>query len=117
MPNKYVLALVVVAGAAMSAQTPKTPPLDVYKAVAEQYVKLVLAVGVHDADYVDAFYGPAEWKTQAAAAKKPLAAIDTEAVATIAALSAITFKPAPQDAEMWNLRKHYLTRQLESLRS
>ena len=24
--------------------------------LAERYVKLVLAVGVHDADYVDAFY-------------------------------------------------------------
>ena len=26
--------------------------------IAERYVKLVLAVGQHDADYVDAFYGP-----------------------------------------------------------
>ena len=46
------------------------------RSVAEQYVKLVLAVGQHDADYVDAFYGPAEWRTEAEAAKKPLAAID-----------------------------------------
>ena len=36
----------------MSAQP--LPP-DPYRAVAEQYVKLVLAVGQHDADYVDAF--------------------------------------------------------------
>ena len=27
--------------------------------IAEPYVKLVLAVGQHDADYVDAYYGPA----------------------------------------------------------
>ena len=33
-------------------------------AVAERYVHLVLALGQHDPDYVDAFYGPAEWKTQ-----------------------------------------------------
>jgi len=26
--------------------------------IAEPYVKLVLAVGQHDADYVDAYYGP-----------------------------------------------------------
>src|SRR5438874_12716899 len=32
--------------------------------IAERYVKLVLAVGQHDADYVDAFYGPDEWKTR-----------------------------------------------------
>jgi len=29
--------------------------------VAESYVRLVLAVGKHDADYVDAYYGPSEW--------------------------------------------------------
>jgi hypothetical protein len=43
--------------------------------VAESYVRLVLAVGVHDADYVDAYHGPAEWRTEAVAAKKPLDAI------------------------------------------
>ena len=37
---------------------------DVMNAVAERYVQLVLALGQHDRDYVDAFYGPAEWKTQ-----------------------------------------------------
>src|SRR3989304_5197552 len=30
--------------------------------IAEAYVKLVLKVGQHDADYVDAYYGPEEWK-------------------------------------------------------
>ena len=29
-------------------------------AVAERYSHLVLALGQHDPDYVDAFYGPAE---------------------------------------------------------
>ena len=28
-------------------------------ALAERYVKLVLALGQHDVDYVDAYYGPA----------------------------------------------------------
>ena len=32
-------------------------------AVAEQYVKLVLSLGVHDPNYVDAYYGPEEWRT------------------------------------------------------
>ena len=35
--------------------------------LAEHYVKLVLAVGVHDADYVDAYYGPPEWREAATA--------------------------------------------------
>ncbi|MDR3669149.1 MAG: hypothetical protein P4L35_20155 [Ignavibacteriaceae bacterium] len=30
--------------------------------LAEDYVKLVLKVGLHDPGYVDAYYGPAEWK-------------------------------------------------------
>ena len=30
--------------------------------IAEQYVRLTLAVGQHDTDYVDAYYGPPEWK-------------------------------------------------------
>jgi hypothetical protein len=30
--------------------------------VAEGYVRLVLQVGLYDADYVDAYYGPEEWK-------------------------------------------------------
>jgi hypothetical protein len=32
--------------------------------IAEQYVRLALAVGQHDADYVDAYYGPPEWKPE-----------------------------------------------------
>ena len=33
---------------------------------------LVLAVGQHDADYVDAYYGPPEWRKEAEAEKPPL---------------------------------------------
>ena len=40
--------------------------------IAERYVKLVLALGQHDADYVDAYYGPPEWKQQAESRKAPL---------------------------------------------
>jgi len=47
--------------------------------VAERYAHLVLALGQHDPDYVDAFYGPADWKTQAEKEKKSLDAIGAEA--------------------------------------
>lgn len=33
--------------------------------IAENYVKLVLSVGQYDADYVDAYYGPEEWRPSA----------------------------------------------------
>lgn len=32
--------------------------------VAENYVKLVLEIGMYDSDYVDAYFGPAEWKPE-----------------------------------------------------
>ena len=79
--------------------------------IAPAYVKLVLAVGQHDKDYVDAFYGPAEWKREAEASKRPLPEITSEASALIARLEAI---PEPAD-EMLRLRRAYLTRQLRAL--
>ena len=108
------LAAVVAAGVLMSAQVPAPDPL---RSIAEQYVKLVLAVGQHDGDYVDAFYGPAEWRTEAEAAKTPLPAIDQQAAAVEKELAGVVVKPAPADVEMWGLRRQYLARQLASLRS
>ena len=52
--------------------------------LAESYVKLVLAVGQHDADYVDAYYGPDEWERQADSASLPLPAIERRAQELVA---------------------------------
>ena len=54
----FVFCGLVASSGNASAPDPLSP-------VAERYVHLVLALGQHDPDYVDAFYGPAEWKTQA----------------------------------------------------
>jgi hypothetical protein len=91
--------------------------------IAESYVKLVLAVGQHDANYVDAFYGPAEWKQAAeAAGKRPLPDLLAEARALLAALAAAPVPGAagaagPSDAvdELPQLRHRYLERQLSAL--
>jgi len=32
--------------------------------IAEDYVKLILKIGQHDPDYVDAYYGPEEWRPE-----------------------------------------------------
>lgn len=56
---------------------------DAMNAFAERYVKLVLAVGQHDADYVDAYYGPPEWRKEAEAAKRSLDVIDKDAAALL----------------------------------
>jgi hypothetical protein len=80
-------------------------------ALAERYVKTVLALGQHDADYVDAYYGPAEWKRDAAASKIALDAIAAQARTLRGDLSAM---PAGPD-EMGRLRHQYLDRQLSAL--
>ena len=98
--------------------TGQTPPGDPLRPVAERYVRLVLAVGQHDGDYVDAFYGPPEWRKEAEASKLPLATIDQQA-ADLAADFVKTSATAPvaRDAELWALRRQYLERQLSALRA
>jgi hypothetical protein len=79
--------------------------------IAEEYVKLVLALGQHDGDYVDAFYGPPEWKRAAESTKVDLSTISSKAGELTAALGR---EKEPAD-EMVRLRLHYLQRQLASL--
>ncbi|AOS43027.1 hypothetical protein Verru16b_00065 [Lacunisphaera limnophila] len=80
--------------------------------VAEAYVKLALAAGVHDGDYVDAYYGPPEWKTAAEAAKLPLAEVRRQ----LADLSAEFARIDPAGADtMGRMRHAYLGKQLQAL--
>jgi hypothetical protein len=51
-----------------SAQATRAVPTEIEE-VAQRYVRLTLEAGTHEAEYVDAYYGPAE--LQAAAAAKP----------------------------------------------
>src|SRR6266566_9388739 len=87
---------------------------DAINAVAERYAHLVLALGQHDPDYVDAFYGPAEWKTQAEKEKKSLDAIGAEA-AELSATLAKTPDPATSGDELLKLRREYLQKQVAAL--
>ena len=43
------------------------------------YVKLVLAVGQHDPDYVDAYYGPADVAARSGSAPRPLSELRDDA--------------------------------------
>jgi hypothetical protein len=113
------LAIVSVALVAFSMMVMgQTPPADPLQSIAERYVKLVLAVGQHDADYVDAFYGPAEWRKEVETGKPGLPTIDQQAVALERELAkAPGSPPVARDAELWKLRLEYLGRQLSSLRA
>ena len=79
--------------------------------IAESYVRLVLAVGEHDSDYVDAFYGPAEWRDQASEEGLPLSEIGAHAELLLKQLGSIE----PGDEELGRLRHSYLTTQLRSV--
>ncbi len=118
-PSATAAALLLVLLAAIAAVSAQPRTADPLRSIAERYVKLVLAVGQHDADYVDAFYGPAEWRTEAAATPSTLAAIDQQAAALEAEMAGAfgAIRPARADAELWVLRQQYLQRQLASLRS
>src|SRR6476659_11108853 len=100
----YVFWALVASSGNVYASDPLSP-------AAERYVHLVLALGQHDPDYVDAFYGPAEWKTQAEKEKKSLDAIGAEAAELIAALAKI----AIAGDDLLQLRREYLQKQVAAL--
>ena len=72
---------------------------------------LVLAVGKHDPDYVDAYYGPPEWRAEADSGPVALPEIASRAASLIARLDSIG---APSE-EMLRLRHAYLRTQLSAL--
>lgn len=104
---KRMTAIVFVILTASCAHQPSST-LD---APATSYVKLALALGEHDADWVDAYYGPPEWREAVKAEKKSIASIHAEAVALRDAVQGV---PVPRD-RMHALRHNYLLEQLGAL--
>ncbi|HQY05909.1 MAG TPA: hypothetical protein PLQ52_07570 [Lacunisphaera sp.] len=80
--------------------------------IAESYVKLALAAGVHDGDFVDAYFGPPEWQAAATAEKLPLPAILERIRALRARLAALDLAELE---DMGRLRHEYLTKQLRAM--
>ena len=105
-----VLSLALLAVSTSGGATPLATPAPVTSVneIAEGYVKLVLAMGHHDPDYVDAYYGPQEWKKPE---KQPLNTIAHEATRLREQLAKIS---EPAD-ELERLRRSYLTKQLSAL--
>ena len=110
MKSASIVALLLLAVATVPMAQPQQPPP--MNTIAEQYVKLVLALGQHDADYVDAFYGPPEWKAEAERRKQPLIDIRASAQRLVADLARVNTE---SHDELLVLRHAYLTRQLEAL--
>ena len=89
--------------------------------MAEQYVKLVLALGEHDKDYVDAYYGPPEWKKEAEGSKLDLDTIGSRAKSLASEIAReSTSRSAARgnnakEGEMVRLRAQYLEHQLSAV--
>ena len=90
------------------------PPEETLNTAAEEYVRLALAVGRYDENYIDAYFGPEEWKDEVDTEGRELDEIAAKADELLARLETL---PAPADDEMLNLRRRFLISQLQSLRT
>ncbi len=79
--------------------------------IAETYVRVVLGVGEHDPDYVDAYYGPSEWRDQAKQQKESLETLRSRAISAIDELQ----HDGPVTGELERLRHRYLEFQLAAV--
>ena len=75
--------------------------------IAEQYVKLVLHVGTHDPVFVDAYYGPKEWKPDSV--ELSLDEIIQKTKDLESELKSIDLSGAEK---IWKDRQHFLEKQL-----
>lgn len=85
--------------------------------IAEGYVKLVLEVGKYDANYVDAYYGPKEWKP-----KEENLQIDSSANAKLISkadslLNELELLSEYKATELETLRYRYLYKQLFAVKT
>jgi hypothetical protein len=93
-----------------SAPAPEATAAAVLDAAGQQYAKLVLALGERDSDYVDAYYGPPEWREEAKSARKTLDQIRADAAIVLKEVEKV--RPAE---EMSRLRQTYQIHQLRAL--
>lgn len=79
--------------------------------IAERYVRLELHMPPHDANHVDAYFGPEEWKPAEEAEPKPLAEIVAEAETVRSDLAEVD----PGKGELERLRQKALDGRLRAL--
>jgi hypothetical protein len=94
-----------------AAPAPESDSVRAMNGAAEKYVRLSLALGRHDKDYVDAYYGPPEWKKEAEASTRPLSEIRDDARALRAQIARLP----DGGGELDRRRRRFLDRQLEAL--
>lgn len=95
----------------VSACSISSDPSEQLDATAGEYVALVLALGEHDPDYVDYYYGAPELRDSVRQSAPTLEAIEQDARRVLAELDRLEVS----GPELVQLRHRYLSRQLESL--
>ncbi|HMB52318.1 MAG TPA: hypothetical protein VKU40_03310, partial [Thermoanaerobaculia bacterium] len=87
---------------------------------AREYVSLVLELGTHDDGYVDAYYGPPEWRDMAEAEPRTIDEIAERAAALAAEMEELSIAGSegdpgaapPSGGQMAELRRVFLAKQL-----
>ncbi len=105
---KILFCIFIVAMVSFSQKRNRTITMD---GIAEQYVRLILDIGQHDPDYVDAYYGPKEWQDASKKVKQQLTALEDRTEAVTARLKRIR---VPKSNTSLTLRKTYLQKQLSA---
>jgi hypothetical protein len=106
-----LLGVLTMAVAAQQGGAPGGNP-DPMARISREYVRLVLAMGQHDKDYVDAYYGPEDIRKEAESAKLTLETIGR----SVGQLSEwIKGVPASGNDDLSPLRHQYLEKQLSAM--
>jgi len=93
------LLLILFAAACTDAAT-ESPLNDTARA----YVRMALEIGTHEKDYVDAYYGPPEWRTEAEAHPRSLGELKAEAErigAGLGMIDAAALNPLERARRAW----------------
>jgi hypothetical protein len=107
----YVLATAVAAATTVAAARAPAEPVSMAQ-IAREYVRLVLALGHHDPDYVDAYYGPADIKAEA---DRAMLTIDDIGRTVNTVTEWVKGVPADGRDELSRLRHQYLLKQLSAM--
>jgi hypothetical protein len=114
--RRFSLALVVFASLT-SCRTGEPAPPPAPAAVvpdldplAERYVRLMLEIGRHDGDFVDAYYGDPTWKPTG----EPVALAELASRITVLREDVARAALPPESEELLRLRHEYLDKQLQA---
>lgn len=113
---KKLLSLVVLGG--IIASCAQKPDVNlVMNQVAESYVKTVLEIGLYDPLYVDAYYGPKEWKKEVEQGKLK----EIPSAELLKRMDELNEKvealDVSEEEEMLKLRKQYLLKQFIAVKA